>query len=232
MRGARSSGWFALATVIVVAAGCASDGAQQSDDERSIAAPAESQPGTSARATSSSVAGSPAPAGSLPVEDLVVLGRDGLGVVRFGDRADEAVAAVGAVLGAPDTDSGWVEPLSIGACAGTEARVVSWGSLFLYLSDESAFGSGERHLFAYSYGSVQELDAVPARLATPEGIGLGTSVDFLRAAYEGVTVEPGEEGMIAPSFYVDDRLSGRLTGDADDDLVTVIIGGDPCGVGM
>ena len=55
---------------------------------------------------------------------------------------------------------------------------------------------------------------------------------FLRAAYPDVVVEAGEEGLLAPNFYVDDQLSGRLTGAADDDLVTVIIGGDPCGVGM
>jgi hypothetical protein len=79
---------------------------------------------------------------------------------------------------------------------------------------------------------VDDLEAIPEGLATPEGIGLGTTVAFLRAAYHDVVVEPGEEGLLAPSFYVDEDLSGRLTGTADDDLVTVIIGGDPCGVGM
>ena len=73
---------------------------------------------------------------------------------------------------------------------------------------------------------------IPEGLATPEGIGLGTTVEFLRAAYPDVVIEAGEEGLFAPTFFVDDRLSGRLTGADDDDLVTVIIGGDPCGVGM
>ena len=54
----------------------------------------------------------------------------------------------------------------------------------------------------------------------------------LYAAYRDVVVEAGEEGLFLSNFYVDDNLSGRLTGGADDDLVTVIIGGDPCGVGM
>ena len=43
---------------------------------------------------------------------------------------------------------------------------------------------------------------------------------------------PARRACSRPDFYVDDRLSGRLTGGDDDDLVTVIIGGDPCGVGM
>jgi hypothetical protein len=108
--------------------------------------------------------------------------------------------------------------------------VLTRGDLSLYFSDESGVASGERHLFAYSYGSVEDLETTPEGLATPEGIGLGTTVEFLRAAYPEVVVEAGEEGLIPPNFYVDDQLSGRLTGGADDDLVTVIIGGDPCGV--
>jgi hypothetical protein len=161
-----------------------------------------------------------------------VLAGDGLGVVAFGTAADETISAVTAVLGEPDQDSGWVDPLTIGACAGEKARFVAWGALYLYFSDRSAFGDGERHFFGYSYGSVRDLEAIPEGLATPEGIGLGTTVAFLRAAYHDVVVEAGEEGLLASSFYVDDALSGRLTGTADDDLVTVIIGGDPCGVGM
>jgi hypothetical protein len=237
MRPVRSGGWCAVAVATIVVLGCGSDDDQTSDRQDDVAvvgAPAASSSVAASSVAASSVAAttSAVPADSAPVDDLLVLDHDGLGIVEFGDPADEAVAAVAAMLGQPVADTGWVVPLTIGACAGTEARTVSWGSLHLYSSDESGFASGARHLFGYSYGSVEDLEATPAGLATPEGIGLGTTVDFLRAAYEGVVVEAGEEGIIAPSFYVDDRLSGRLTGDADDDLVTVIIGGDPCGVGM
>jgi len=55
-------------------------------------------------------------------------------------------------------------------------------------------------------------------------------VQFLRAAYPEVVVDPGEEGIIEPNFFVNELLSGRLTGGGDDDLVTAIIGGDACGV--
>ena len=113
-----------------------------------------------------------------PVAPTLVLDRDGLGVASFGDVADDTIAAVTAVLGEPDKDSGWVEPLTIGACAGAEARFVAWGSLYLYFSDESGVGHGERHFFSYSYGSERDLEAIPEGLATPEGIGLGTSVAF------------------------------------------------------
>lgn len=230
MRLRRTIGWCALAIGICVAAACGRDG-----DGDGIAAVAESPSTTGAPAsTTITPSGPSAPSGSVdtPVAPTIVLARDGLGIASFGDDADPTIAAVTAVLGEPDTDSGWVEPMTIGACAGGEARVAAWGSLYLYFSDESALEQGQRHFFGYSYGSVQDLEAIPEGLATPEGIGLGTTVEFLRAAYADVVVEAGEEGLFAPNFFVDDRLSGRLTGPADDDLVTVIIGGDPCGVGM
>lgn len=179
----------------------------------------------------SSVVSSHGSDSTLQVSEIIVLEPDGLGIVSFGDDADDAIAAVTAVLGEPSEDSGWVEPLTISTCAGSEARAVAWGSLYLYFSDESSRATGSRHLIGYSYGSVSELGGPPQGLSTPEGIGLGTTVEFLRAAYDAVVVEAGEEGLVEPNFYVDESLSGRLTGGEDDDLVTVIIGGDPCGVG-
>ena len=217
MRLDRAVRWSALAVAVAVVGACARDAAQSAGG---------------ASVASTTVPPSEVVASAAPVAPTLVLDRDGLGVASFGDVADDTIAAVTAVLGEPDKDSGWVEPLTIGACAGAEARFVAWGSLYLYFSDESGVGHGERHFFSYSYGSERDLEAIPEGLATPEGIGLGTSVAFLRAAYRDVVVEAGEEGLFPSNFYVDDNLSGRLTGGADDDLVTVIIGGDPCGVGM
>jgi hypothetical protein len=231
MAGVRGGRWWVVVAAVVALAACGRGSDQPSAGDR----PTVVVPVTSADASSSvasSIEANPVPPSGPATAPTLVLERDGLGVAAFGESAEDAIGAVTAVLGEPDLDSGWVEPLSIGACAGTAARFVAWGSLYLYLADESQVANGERHFFSYSYGDERDLAEAPEGLATPEGIGLGTTVEFLRAAYEGVAVEPGEEGLIAPTFYVDDRLSGRLTGDADDDLVTVIIGGDPCGVSM
>jgi hypothetical protein len=217
--------WGVVAVAVVVSGGCARDGTDSADG---VSAAGQLTSVSAASSGSSPVSG---PAGS-PVAPTIVLADDGLGIAAFGAGADDTIAAITAVLGEPDEDSGWVDPLTIGACAGDEARFLAWGTLYVYFSDRSAFGDGERHFFGYSYGSVRDLDAIPEGLATPQGIGLGTTVAFLRAAYHDVVIEAGEEGLLAPSFYVDDAVSGRLTGTADDDLVTVIIGGDPCGVGM
>jgi hypothetical protein len=223
MGAARRVRWV-VAVAVAVAGGCAKDGSERLDG----AAAAEPSVPSVGSAVPTTVDSAPA----SPAAPTVVLARDGLGIATFGAAADETIASVTAVLGEPDEDSGWVDPLTVGACDGDEARFVAWGALYLYFSDRSAFGDGERHFFGYSYGSVDDLEAIPEGLATPEGIGLGTTVAFLRAGYPDVVVEPGEEGLLAPSFYVDEALGGRLTGTADDDLVTVITGGDPCGVGM
>jgi hypothetical protein len=223
MGAARKVGWV-VAVAVAVAGGCAKDGSERLDGA-AAAGPSVPSVGSAVPTTVGSAPASPA-------APTVVLARDGLGIATFGAGADETIASITAALGEPDEDSGWVDPLTVGACDGDEARFVAWGTLYLYFSDRSAFGDGERHFFGYSYGSVDDLEAIPEGLATPEGIGLGTTVAFLRAGYPDVVVEPGEEGLLAPSFYVDEALSGRLTGTADDDLVTVIIGGDPCGVGM
>jgi hypothetical protein len=157
----------------------------------------------------------------------VALQRNGFSTVEFGTGADEAVAEVSQSLGAPSEDTGWVDPLSISSCAGTTVRRVTWGDLSLLLGDQSPVASGTRHFFAWSYGDVSG-PGQPG-FATPEGIGPGDSVAELRAAYPGVVVSPGEEGLIDATFYVDDGLSGVLTGDDDGDSVSVIFGGQFCG---
>lgn len=188
-------------------------------------------PETTLRATTTALpADSSIAPSTLPIADVVQLGGDGLGIVTFGAEPEAAIAAATAVFGEPTEDTGWSDPLTVSTCAGTQVRRVSWGSLSLYFGDESPVAQGTPHLFAYSYGTADDLEGAPVGLATPEGIGLGSTVEFLRAAYPEVVVEPGEEGIIEPNFFLSDVLSGRLTGGGDADLVTVIIGGDACGV--
>jgi hypothetical protein len=189
--------------------------------------PAPTEPPTTPPATETPVT-TVAPSTTV-APAAVVLARDGLGVVPFGTDADGAVAAITAVLGPPTEDTGWVDPLTISTCAGTELRRVSWGALAILLGDPAATGTGVRQFFASSYGNVAGVEPQPAGLRTPEGIGLGASVAELKAAYPGVVLNPGEEGLIEPSFYVDDNLRGIVTGDTDTDSVTVVFGGPFCG---
>lgn len=167
---------------------------------------------------------------TVDVAALIVLGENGIGVADFCDDPDVVIDAVNGVLGPPDADSDWVEPMSISACAGNEARRVTWGSLDLMFGDESSIDGGRRHFFGFAYGDRDGFDVTPPGLSTDDGIGVGTTVEFLRAAYPDVQLIEGEPGVQDPTFYVNARLSGLLTDTTDDGAVTLIIGGDPCGV--
>ncbi len=230
----RRRGLLALAAAWLAAGATACGGDDDAAGETVLAQPANAAPApvtTAVETTLPATTAAGAVPGSVPpVAGVLRLNTDGLGIVTFGDDPEGAITAVAAVLGDPSADTGWSDPLSISACPGTQVRRVTWGALSLFFGDESTVASGTPHLFAYSYGSVEDLESEPVGLATPEGIGLGSTVVYLGAAYPDVVIEPGEDDVIEPSFFVDESLSGRLTGGAGDDLVTVIIGGDPCGV--
>ena len=146
----------------------------------------------------------------------VPLRTDGFSGVTPGTDAETAIAAL-TELGAPSEDTGWVEPLSISTCGGTQARQLSWASLSMLFGDQSAHVQGTPHFHGWSYGTVDGIGAEPIGLVTDQDIGLGDTVAGLRAAYPSVIVTPGEEGLIETTFSVDGSLGGLLTGDTDGD---------------
>lgn len=164
-----------------------------------------------------------------PIVDELVLSGDGIGTAGFGADPDGTVDYLVAFLGAPDNDSGWVDPLSVGVCQGTVLRRVTWGVLTLLFGDVSTIVQGRRHFFGYTYGDQGQIGAPPVGLTTTRGVHIGSPVFDLRAAYPAVAIHP-EDDFTPPFFYVNDVLRGFLTGIDDDAVVTAIIGGDDCGI--
>jgi len=162
-----------------------------------------------------------------PALESLVLSGEGIGSAVFGAEPDGVISSVSSLLGEPTNDTGWIDPLSVGACPGTEIRFVDWGTLSLVFGDASQVAQGRRHFFAYSYGSAGEVGGEPVGLVTDAGITTGSSVIDVKAAYPGVTLNP-EDDFTSPFFYVSDNLSGYLTGVDDDSTVTVILGGVGC----
>ncbi len=162
--------------------------------------------------------------------DGLDLSSGGLGDALFGADADETIGYVTAILGAPTNDSGWQDPIAIGAaCPGTSVRFVDWHDLALFFSDESPAASGFRHFAAYTYGPAIDGSTIdPFGLTTDAGLGIGGSVEFLRATYPAAKVNPGDE-ISGPSFYIEDGLSGFLTGASNADTIISFVGGFGCG---
>lgn len=152
---------------------------------------------------------------------------DGLGAVSFGANPDGVITFVTSFLGGASADTGWVDPFTIGACGGTQLRQVTWGDLQLEFGDVSNIAEGRPHFYAYYYGKEGLSTASPAGLETDAGISVGSSVAQLLQAYPGVQLRSGNE-FVNDSFFINDNLTGRLSGLADPDLVQMVIGGIPC----
>jgi hypothetical protein len=158
------------------------------------------------------------------------LSSGGLGDALFGADADETISYVTAILGAPTNDSGWNDPVAIGAaCTGTQIRFVDWHDLALYFTDESPVRSGSPHFASYTYGPSADGGPVnPFGLTTKEGLGIGASVEFLRATYPKAKINPGDD-IGGPSFFIEDAFIGFLTGVSNADTVISFVGGFGCG---
>jgi len=148
--------------------------------------------------------------------------------VPFGYDDEDAIAAVSAVLGSPTIDSGWVEEL---LCPAPVVRTVRWNDLWLLFTqaDTDFWSAGVPHFFTYFYSGPTPV------LSTTEGIGLGSSVEMLQAAYGGPTYTMDESPYVAgEGFWTYDRqpwtgMWGYATGESGADTVTAINGGQGCG---
>lgn len=164
---------------------------------------------------------------TAPILDELQLSSTGIGGAQFGAEPDGVVMYMSSFLGEPTDDTGYVDPFSIGPCAGTELRLVSWGALMLTFGDVSRVVQGQRHFFAYSYGIEGQPGAAPLGLATEAGITVGSSLVDLLVAFPNLVINPADE-FTPPNFFVNDDLRGYLTGLADDSTVSVILGGLGC----
>lgn len=164
-----------------------------------------------------------------PAVAELLLSGDGIGTAGFGADPDGVVEYISSYLGPPSNDTGWVDPLTIGLCSGTELRRVSWGVLTLLFGDASFVVEGRRHFFGYAYGELGEIGMAPVGLQTTRGVMIGSRVVDVRAAYPAAQLFE-EDDFFPPLFVVNENLRGFLTGVSDDATVTAILGGDDCGV--
>lgn len=199
------------------------EGSQASDE------PTTTTPATSTTAAPTTLAPTTT-IESDPVDIPLGLELSGLGAAAFGADPEGIIGFVSSFLGGPTADTGYVDPFEFGACAGTQARRVFWGSLMLEFGDSSDVADGRLHFYAYQYGTEDPAGLAPetpSALSTPEGITFGSTVAALLEAYPATDFIEADEFLPA-TFLVNDNLRGYLTGLTDLDTVTVITGGLPC----
>ncbi len=188
---------------------------------------------TSSTSTSTTTSTTTTTTTTVPPGPLV-LHTEGISDFFFGISAPDAIAALTALLGPPDEDSGWIDSFSpYGTCPGTEVRMLRWRRLQVFLTNgNTPWGAaGGRHFFLYR--ASEWVDPVSAPdMATLAGIILGSSVADLQAAY-GDDLVVRDDFIYGPLWEVEDPvdrwMSGSLTGLTPADLVRSINSGYGCG---
>lgn len=185
---------------------------------------------SSSTSTSTSSTSTSTTSTTIPAVQGLELSSKGLGDALFGADADGVVDYVSSILGAPTNDSGWTDPLTIGApCPGTAIRFVDWNDLSLFFSDNSPAATGLRHFAAYTYGPAFAANINPYGLATDLGLTVGDSVATLIERYPSAVVSAGDE-ISGPAFYIEDGLVGFLTdADPSSGVIMSFVGGYGCG---
>ncbi len=175
---------------------------------------------TSAAATTTVTTASSAPASSA----AVVLKPDGLGDLAFGAGEAEARTALTKALGPPTFD----ESLPAESCSTGATRRVSWGDLTVLLGPGPG---GGLTMVGWTYGT-SEPPPTPA-LKTAEGIGVGSTLAQLRAAYGDRVVVSEDTAAGVVRFTVQGSryqlpLAGVVSGPGDTATVRALYGGSYC----
>ncbi len=209
-----------------------SDGATES----STAAPTDDTGDTSG--TDAGTGGDPGivaapylPVGApIAIEDLT-LAVDGVGDIKFGEPAADALGRLVSSLGDPDSDTG--PQLSVGewgVCEGDTERVAAWGpfaAIVVVDPDGTETFAGYRLDFAFGGFSSEA-----ANLQTLSGLQAGASYRQLEQVYDGFDirqVEDPDKGALWELYSTNTGallLWGPLT---TDDTVQGIYAPDACG---
>lgn len=145
-------------------------------------------------------------------------------VLRIGSGAEGVLADLEAVLGAPDSDTGFSE---VEFCFSGRSRFVRWGQLEVVLGENE--GGGATFTQWYVDGSRD-----PTGLVTVDGLGVGATVGFLEVNYgSALTLVPAFEGAEAGVFAVTNSGNGGtvlgVTSSLEPEaVVTEMWAGDEC----
>lgn len=153
---------------------------------------------------------SPSHSPGAPIELLP----DGISSVRFGDPIETALSAFIGRFGAPDEERAAHDPdlwgyLADGPDVDGRIHLATWGPLTVVFLDRSGTIPPAGIPFA-AWTMNASGDGEPA-LTTPEGIGLGSTLADLEAAYPDTLIVPDEPGGPCAISWVFDVDTGEGT---------------------
>lgn len=155
--------------------------------------------------------------------EAIVLAGDGVGPLKFGNPAANTIRRFMDALGQPEKN----QPLPAAtACAAT--RRLQWGNFQVLVNEVGATSAAGRPGFAGWF--LGAAGGAPLDFKTDKGIGVGSTVGQLKAAYgTDVTVARGEAG---PGFTVTvpgGIMLGQLDALTDAGKIRNIQAGNYCG---
>ena len=151
---------------------------------------------------------------------------DGSDLVLFDQSEERVYPALEAVLGVPDTDTGFEESAF---CFGARNRFVTWGDLEVVFTEDELDSGEARFTQWYADGHDD-----PAGLVTLSGVGVTATVAYLEASLGGslqmVAAIPGDPvGLFAATNPGSGGiLNGTTTTRDPDGVVTSLWAGDSC----
>lgn len=170
---------------------------------------------------------------SVPINTVDVAGQTVFGLRRF-DAVDVEVATdgVSARLGSPTSDSGWQSMAGRVDCTGsTEFRVLWWGDFRMTFERYQGDGTVRDELSEWTVGNpilsglvpIGDVpSASPSNIVTLEGIGLGSTLAGVEAAWanlngsgDGRIVVIDRGGTLVVTLDADDHVVGFGNGPFD-----------------
>ena len=201
----------ALAAAILVAATAACTGPK---DKASSSGAVETPVFTGPESTEPTTATTPLSRAA------VVPAPDGLGALPFGTQAARAMNGLTQALGRAETVTLVPEGANCGA-----TRVFRWNDFDVLINEVTARSGGNPGLVGWAMGAPA---AAPLGLKTDKGIGIGSTLAAVKAAYGAVTVAQGANGPALVIRAANGVITGDLDGPGDASRVKTLRAGASC----
>jgi hypothetical protein len=161
---------------------------------------------------------------TLPLtKEQIVLSADGVGAIKFGTNAAHTIARFRQALGEPEKN----QQLPAATACGATRRLV-WANFQVLVNEVSSIsGAGKPGFVGWFLGPPT---AAPLDFKTEKGIGLGSTVGAIKAAYgTDQQIARGEQGWGFTITVPGGIIIGQLDGGADANKVKNLQAGNYCG---